>query len=59
MLRMNLFWAQIEGGMATGKNIYFFMDIGELQKISSTPQAHFKPLLISRLLICHCLQQDT
>lgn len=57
MLRMNLFWAQIEGGMATRKKIYFFMDIGELQKISSTPQAHFK--LISRLLICHCLQQDT
>lgn len=47
MLRVNLFWIQIEGGVANQRKIYFFMDMGELQKISSTPKAYVKPLLVS------------
>ena len=54
MLRMNLFWIQIEGGVANQRKIYFFMDTGELQKISSTPKAYVKPLLVSHLLTSHC-----
>ena len=33
---------------------FIFMDTGELQKISSTPKAYVKPLLVSHLLTSHC-----
>jgi hypothetical protein len=54
-IKLPLFWAQYESTGATWERVSLLMIL--THKKSLATQVHFKPLLVSCLLTCHCPKQ--